>query len=163
MGTTTRRSIHRRDRLVPERDRDAYAIPEKLPENTVCPGCGALYERGRWQWATAKGEGANHLCPACHRIRDHQPAGVVTLGGPFFVHHGQEIVGLLTQEAEREEREHPLHRGMGVEGEGEGMVVQTTDVHLGRRLGEAIHHAYGGDLSIQYADDEQLVRVHWRR
>lgn len=163
MSGTTRRSIPRRDRLVQERNHDAYAIHEKLPEPTVCPGCGAAYRRGRWQWADQDRGGAQHLCPACRRIRDHQPAGVVTLGGPFLAEHGEEIVNLVYQEAARREREHPLHRVMKVAEEGETVVVETTDVHLGRRLGEAIHHAYGGDLTVRYADDERLVRVNWRR
>jgi len=160
---TTKRSIPRRDRLVQERDHDTYASREKLSEPTVCPGCGAAYRRGRWQWVDQDGGGAQHLCPACCRIRDHQPAGVVTLGGPFFVEHSEEIVGLVGREAAQMEREHPLHRIMGVEEEGETMVLQTTDVHLGRRLGEAVHHAYGGELTVKYADDERLVRVRWWR
>jgi len=88
---------------------------------------------------------------------------VVTLGGPFFVGHREEISGLVRQEVAQMEKEHPLHRVMGIEEEGEGLVVETTDVHLPRRLGEAIHRAYGGELTIQYADDERLVRVQWRR
>lgn len=61
------------------------------------------------------------------------------------------------------EREHPLHRVMGVAEEGETVVVETTNVQLGRRLSEAIHHAYGGELAVRYADDERLVRVNWWR
>lgn len=95
MSGATRRSIPRRDRLVQERDHDPYAIHEKLPEPTVCPGCGVAYRRGRWQWADQDRGGAQHLCPACRRIRDHQPAGVVSLGGPFLAEHGAEIINLV--------------------------------------------------------------------
>jgi len=163
MGATTRRSIPRRDRLVQERDHDTYATHEKLSDGTVCPGCGAVYHHGRWQWVAPDEAGTRHLCPACRRIRDHLPAGVVSLGGPFFADHREEISGLVRQEVAKMEKEHPLHRVMGIEAEGEGLVVETTDVHLPRRLGEAIHRAYGGALTVQYADDERLVRVHWRR
>jgi hypothetical protein len=42
-------------------------------------------------------------------------------------------------------------------------VIQTTDVHLARRLGDAVHHAYQGELDIQYARDDYVVRVYWTR
>ncbi len=163
MQGTMRPPIPRRDRLVQERDHDAYALHEKLPDGTTCPGCGAAYHRGRWQWMDTDGEGGRHLCPACRRIRDHLPAGVVTLGGPFFLRHVEEIIGLVGREAAQMEREHPLHRVMGIEEEGETLVVLTTDVHLPRRIGEAVHRAYGGELTVQYAEDDRLVRVRWQR
>jgi hypothetical protein len=41
--------------------------------------------------------------------------------------------------------------------------IATTDVHLARGIGEALHHAYQGDLDYHYEDKEDLVRVHWKR
>lgn len=43
------------------------------------------------------------------------------------------------------------------------MVVTTTDVHLPRRIGEALHHAYAGDLDFHYDKDAYYVRVAWKR
>ena len=47
------RSMHR-DKLprsaFQERVQDTYKTKGKLPEPTVCPQCGAVYHKGRWQW-----------------------------------------------------------------------------------------------------------------
>lgn len=43
------------------------------------------------------------------------------------------------------------------------IAVTTTDVHLARRIGEALHRAYQGQLDIKYSQDEYLVRVNWTR
>jgi hypothetical protein len=44
-----------------------------------------------------------------------------------------------------------------------GLLITTTDAHLARGLGEAVHHAYRGDLDYHYADDDTTLRVHWHR
>ena len=43
------------------------------------------------------------------------------------------------------------------------LVITTTDTHLPRRIGEALSHAYHGTLDLQYADEDQLIRVNWTR
>jgi hypothetical protein len=65
------------------------------------------------------------------------------------------------EEAER--REHPLQRIMAVEARGEGLLVTTTDVHLARRIGDALHHAYKGELDYRYNKQDKLLRVSWSR
>jgi hypothetical protein len=42
-------------------------------------------------------------------------------------------------------------------------LVMTTGVHLARRIGEALARAYKGELSFQYLDGEQRIKVHWQR
>jgi hypothetical protein len=41
--------------------------------------------------------------------------------------------------------------------------VSTTDPHLARALGKAVHHAYRGKLEFHYSRDQNLLRVHWMR
>ena len=43
------------------------------------------------------------------------------------------------------------------------MQVTTTDTHLARGIGEAVRHAYQGDLKVDHVSGENLVRVHWKR
>ena len=43
------------------------------------------------------------------------------------------------------------------------LLVTTTDPHLARRIGEALHHAYKGELDYHYNKEEKLLRVVWRR
>jgi hypothetical protein len=52
---------------------------------------------------------------------------------------------------------------MAIEDTAEGVLVTTTDTHLTRNLGEALHSAYKGDLEYHYNRGENLLRVSWRR
>lgn len=153
----------RRDQLRPEREHDSYKLPQKPPEPAACPECGAVFHGGRWQWGI-KPRGAHELlCPACHRIRDRFPAGYLHLGGEFFAAHREELTKLLRHHEERARAEHALERIMGIEDTEQGSLVTTTDIHLARDLGEALHHAYRGELEFHYNEAEKLLRVHWRR
>lgn len=153
----------RRDRLIREREHDTYKSRGKLPEPTVCPGCGAVYHRGRWQWGARPSGAHEQMCPACHRIHDRFPAGFVHLSGDFLAQHRDEIMHLARNEAEREGAEHPLERMMDVEDEDGGVLVTTTSIHLARRIAEAVADAYAGELEFHYNDEEKLLRAHWRR
>jgi len=153
--------ITRHDGILKERVHDAYKAKGKLPEPTVCPQCGAVFHEGRWQWRQVPDNAHRETCPACHRIHDHYPAGFLTLHGPFFLAHRDEIMHLVHNEEKRERDEHPLKRIMAVEEEDETTLVTTTDIHLARRIGEAIHHAYQGNLDFHYNPEENLLRVNW--
>jgi hypothetical protein len=158
------RSLPRTDRRIEEHESDAYGLPEKLPEPTACTVCGALYRDGRWTWGAPPADAHRTLCPACRRIEDDYPAGLVVVEGEFGMSHGQEIRGLVQNIEEREKKEHPLKRIMRVtEREGGGLEIATTDARLARGIGEALHHAYQGDLDYHFTDKENLLRVHWRR
>lgn len=152
----------RRDRLL-DQPHDAYKSKGKLPEPCLCPKCGALFINGRWRWGEATQEAQRELCPACHRIHDHYPAGFVTLEGDFFHKHRDEIMHLARHHEQREWKEHPLQRIMAIEEKDTGVQITTTDIHLARGLGEAIHHAYQGSLEFHYNPEDNLLRVHWSR
>ena len=153
----------RHDRLLQEAVHDSYKNKEKLPEPTVCPDCGAVFHAGRWQWLD-KPEGAHEsVCPACHRQRDHFPAGYVTITGDFFNAHEEEALQLIRHHAEREKAEHPLQRIMEIDKTKVSTVVITTDIHLARGIGEALHHAYKGELEFHYNAEQNLLRVNWMR
>lgn len=151
----------RHDRLLQEQVHDAYKSRGKLHEPTVCTQCGAVFHEGHWQWGAAPAGAHEETCPACHRIHDHYPAGFVTLGGDFFHAHRDEIMHLVHNHEQRERREHPLQRIMAVEDQGSEVLVTTTDIHLARGIGEAVHHAYQGELEFHYNPQENLLRVHW--
>lgn len=154
----------RRDRLLQEQVHDSYKIKGKLHEPTICPTCGAVFHQGRWQWmATRPADGVKHPCPACMRIQHHYPAGFVTLSGPFLAAHREEIVNLVHNEEKHERDEHPLKRIMGTEEKDGSLLVTTTDIHLARSIGEAVHHAYQGELAFHYNREQNLLRVSWVR
>lgn len=167
MGTQSKPAgfhpISRRDSMFEERVHDAYKAKRKLPEPTVCPQCSAVFHEGRWQWLEAPADAHRDICPACHRIHDHYPAGFVTMQGEFFLAHRGEIMHLAQNVEERERTEHPLKRIMEIEEKDDTTLVTTTDIHLARGIGEAIHHAYQGDLEFHYNPQEYLLRVNWMR
>ncbi|WP_275689460.1 hypothetical protein [Nitrosomonas sp. JL21] len=52
---------------------------------------------------------------------------------------------------------------MATEKTNDEVVITTTDIHLARGIGEAIHDAYKGDLEFHYNPVENFRRVHWLR
>jgi NMD protein affecting ribosome stability and mRNA decay len=142
---------------------DPYRRQEKLPDSTVCPDCGAVFLQGRWTWNDADGFANQHLCPACKRTQDNVPAGVIELSGGFFHNHRQEIENLIRNEEAKEKERHPLERLMKTKEKENGLRVETTGLHLARRIGDALNRAYEGDLDLQYLDGQYKVRVSWNR
>lgn len=152
----------RRDRLLEEENHDSYRSLIKLREPTLCPQCKAVFHAGRWQWSPLPEHAHQALCPACRRIADDFPAGFVHLSGPFFAAHRSEIMHLIDHEAQRAYRNHPLQRIMTTRELANGTQITTTDIHLARALGEAVHHAYQGRLAYHYNPEQALLRVTWQ-
>ncbi len=142
---------------------DPYKFAAKPSEPSVCPRCGAVWQEGRWCWPKSPISGTELQCQACHRIEDHYPAGVVTLTGAFLFKHKEELLALVRHQEEFEKAEHPLNRIMSVEETPDTIVINTTDIHLPRRIGKALKHAYKGALDVYYEEDAYFARVNWRR
>ena len=142
---------------------DPYQVTRKPAGPTVCPTCKAVFAEGRWTWQRPPSEAAEMNCPACQRIQDEFPAGYVTIKGEFLKDHRDEIIALINKKEDREKAEHPLQRIMAIEDVREGLQVTTTDSHLARGIGEALHDAYKGDLKLRYSRDENLLRAIWKR
>ena len=155
------RQIHRHDGIFQEHVHDPYKSKAKPLEPTVCSQCGAVFHDGRWQWRPAPENAHHDTCPACHRIHDHYPAGFLSLRGEFFQSHRAEIMRLVRNHEQRERAEHPLKRIMEVEEKDGETLVTTTDIHLARGIGEALHHAYQGELKFHYNPEQNLLRVNW--
>jgi hypothetical protein len=150
-------------RIYDDPQHDPYHAKGKCTEPTVCSDCGAVFHRGRWQWGEAPAGAQQGVCPACHRIRDQLPAGTVTLAGGFIGEHRKELLAIARNVEAREKSQHPLHRIMAVADEADRIVVTTTDVHLPRRIGEALKSTHQGELDVRFGHDEYSVQVDWRR
>ncbi|HEX9870686.1 MAG TPA: hypothetical protein VGC99_19250 [Candidatus Tectomicrobia bacterium] len=79
------------------------------------------------------------------------PSRTVALDGP------------ARHEEATEKAAYPLHRIMDIETRTDGILITTTDIHLPRRIGEALHHAYRGELEVHSVDEDRSLRVHWQR
>jgi len=151
------------NRLLREWVHDTYKSKHKLPEPTVCRGCGAVYHKGRWRWGDAPAGADEDTCAACLRIEDNVPAGYLTLQGEFLAGHRDEIMNLIRNVEEKERSDHPLKRIMEVREEADGVVITFTDPHLARGAGEAVYQAYKGELDFSYQEQMNLLRVFWKR
>lgn len=157
------RARPRRDRLIREREHDPYRRRERPPEPLACEDCGAVFRNGRWQWIDASSAPRGGPCPACRRIRDDNPAGLVTLTGEFQAAHQEEIRALISHVEAREKAAHALNRIMEATTVDDGLRISTTDMHLARAIGEALRRAYKGEIELRYAKEGSLLRVRWSR
>ncbi len=142
---------------------DPYKATRKPPEPTRCPECNASFQDGRWTWQAAPRDAHEQMCPACQRIQDEFPAGYVVIRGDYLKSHRDEILAVVNGKEKREKAEHPLQRIMEIKDVAIGLQIATTDSHMARGIGEALHSALQGDLKIKYSKDENLVRVAWKR
>lgn len=122
-----------------------------------------MYRAGRWMWGAPPVDAKPVLCPACHRLRDDYPAGIVTLTGSFHLEHREELLNLASNIVARENGQHPLKRLMEVSEQGDELTFKTTDAGLARNIGDAIRAAYDGELEYHYPEDGGLLRVRWHR
>jgi len=152
-----------RDRIFDDKRHDPYQEKGKYKEPTVCGDCHAVFHEGRWQWAVAPQGAHEARCPACRRMHDKLPAGYVTLGGPYFHAHRDELLALVHHVAARERDQHPMHRIMQIDNGSDQSVVTTCDIHSPQRIAEALKHAHQGEFEISYGHDEYTVRVNWQR
>jgi len=155
----------RRNRLIKIKRNDVYTDTKKLPEPAVCIKCNSVFSNGRWAWTEMKNGNKIYktICPACKRIADKYPAGIIKLNGPFLSKHFTEIKNLLYNVEKLEKNERPLERIISVEKTSGETVITTTGIHIARRIGEALFQAYSGDYSFKYGDDEKSIRVSWAR
>jgi hypothetical protein len=109
-------------------------------------------------------EAGKVVCPACLKIRDNFPGGIVTLKGDYVLPHKQDLMKLIKNEEERARGLNPLERVMSVKENGYGsLVISTTNEKLAQRLGRAVKKAFHGEVAYKWSHDNKLVRVDWER
>ena len=150
---------------------DVYLPRGGTQRLSVCDGCHAVYRNKRWYSdpeqfeELSKSPAAVHMvCPACLKIRDNFPGGIVTLKGGYIVSHRQALLNLIRNEEERARQVNPLERVMSIREDGFGkLIVQTTNEKLAQRLGRSIGKAFHGKVSYNWSHDNKLLRVDWER
>jgi len=114
--------------------------------------------------ALKKPEAAKIVCPACLKIRDNFPGGIVTLKGDYVLPHKKDLMKLIKNEEERARGLNPLERVMSVKEDGYGsLVILTTNERLAQRLGRAVQKAFHGEVTYHWSHDNKLARVDWTR
>lgn len=104
------------------------------------------------------------VCPACRKMRDRLPGGVLRLKGTFVWHHRDEVLSLIRNESEKALNINPLERIMSMETvDGGEIEITTTNEKLAQRIGKALHRAYSGDIEYKWSEDNKLARINWHR
>ena len=150
--------------------KDPY-IPDMKPGGVAqCRECRSVYAGQRWELESqaaqdlAKAECVSDtLCPACQKIRDRMPGGIVNLSGEFLGRHEEEIVNLLHHENNQAMHINPLERIMDIEHSDGNLLIYTTNEKLAQKLGRAVHKAYSGTVEYKWSKGTKLARVNWHR
>jgi len=145
----------------PYMDRDIYKDP------TVCPTCGLLFHEKRWTFdeklthqLREKGVKFNVKdCPACRKIKDNYPLGILEVNADYVKTKKEEIKNLIKNVAQAEEKRNPLERIMKMNFDEDKIYIETTTSHLSKKIGMSIKKAFGGNLKITFSSDQKLVRV----
>jgi hypothetical protein len=153
----------RPSRRIYDEANDPYAERAKLPEATVCPSCGLVVREGRWTPGAALPGAKAHPCPACRRIADDYPDGIVSASGAFAAAHRAELIDIARRIEERERSDHPLKRCFPIRSEGEELVVRTTHRKLAEGIAVAWERAYHGKLERIAGEPPQALRLRWQR
>lgn len=154
-----------------ETSSDPYARRGAMAKAAVCGGCHAVYRNKRWYAdeplsITMLNDPATTrtVCPACLRIRDDFPGGIVTMKGDYVLPHKQDLLNLIRNEEHRARSVNPLERVMSIRENGEGsIIVSTTNERLAQKLGRAMKKAFHGEVVYRWSHDNKLVRVDWLR
>jgi hypothetical protein len=118
----------------------------------------------RYEEAAKSAGAATVVCPACLKIRDNFPGGIVTLKGDYVLPHKTDLLNLVRNEEERARGLNPLERVIAIKESGFGsIVISTTNEKLAQRLGRAIKKAFHGAVAYHWSHDNKLARVDWER
>lgn len=163
----------RLDKRLNFKAQDPYLDKTQYKDPTICPKCSLVYHNKTWKKdenlkkqliKTNKVEFKE--CPACRKIKDNYPLGIIHLSGEYILDefHKNEILNLVKHEAEKEENTNPLSRIMSIEHDkNDYLIIKTTTEGLAARIGKAIQRAHKGNLEFKFSDDQKLLRVFWEK
>ncbi len=147
---------------------DPYEMFKAPKEPAICRRCKAIYADKRWH---VDSEEARKLassprtqkivCPACQKIKDDYPEGIVTLKWADLREHEAEIRGLIANVESRAFSVNPLERVMKITRLRNDLEVQTTNDRLAQRIGRELVRAYKGKVTTHWAHRDMLARVAW--
>jgi len=152
-----------------DRTADPYIPRKSAPAVAVCPFCHIVCRKKRWHVdereaaALLRAGVAVRPCPACRKIVDRFPCGVLTLSGRFLRFHRDEILKLARNEERRARGINPLERIMEIRDGDDRVEVLTTEAKLAQRIGREIRKAYQGAVAYKWSEDAGLLRVTWAR
>ncbi len=147
---------------------DPYAMLKAPKGPAICRKCLAIYVDKRWHFdkvqapkLAASPRTKKLVCPACQKIKDDYPEGVVTLKWSDLREHEPEIRGLIANVEARAVSVNPLDRVMKIVRRKKDLEIQTTNDRLAQRIGRALVRSYKGTAAYHWAHRDMMVRVIW--
>jgi hypothetical protein len=149
---------------------DPYLHGKTIQGIALCLNCHAVFTKKRWKLDEplfeekyADEKTAKILCPACRKVKEQYPGGIVNLRGRFIDHHREEVLNLVRNEEKRARGFNPLERIMDIQNSASGIVIRTTNEKLAQRIGRRMQKAYQGKVYYTWSDDTKLLRAEWER
>lgn len=149
--------------------KDPY-LPLGGKHEAVCKMCRSIYHHKRWYMEgevslskTQKARMSLVICPACRKVQDRFPGGIVTLKGEFLNTHKDQILHLVRNVEARAKEVNPLERTISIKNMKGNVEIQTTNEKLAQRIGREIQRAYKGTAKYRWSRDDKFVRVEWYR
>jgi len=153
-----------------ERSTDVYLPKGGTKAAALCSKCGAFYWNKRWSSSPAELDKARAeagtvitVCPACQRMHDDNPAGVLSLSGTYLLQHENEILNMIKNVEADARAKNPLARIMEINQDSGLLTISTTDAKLAQKLGKEVRRAHKGDLQFLWTQADSFVRVSWTR
>lgn len=153
-----------------EKFKDPYMDKSIYRDPTICPTCGLIFHEKRWirdeELAhRLREEGVEFYkkdCPACRKIKDNYPLGILEVNAEYVKIKVQELKNLIKNVVEEENIRNPLERIIKMNIDGSYLYVETTTEHLAKKIGNRIRKAFGGKMSVKFSEDQKLVRIEVR-
>ena len=148
---------------------DPYAMLKAPRGPAMCRKCGAVYADKRWHFDEREARSLKAsprtqklICPACQKIRDDYPEGIVTLRWSGLLDHDAEVRGLIANVEARAVSVNPLDRVLKIARRKDELEIQTTNDRLAQRIGRALVRAFKGKSTYHWAHRDMMVRVMWQ-
>ncbi|MDH5666417.1 MAG: BCAM0308 family protein [Nitrospira sp.] len=147
---------------------DPYAMRKAPKVPAICRKCLAIYADKRWHFDNAQASKLaasprtqKLVCPACQKIKEDYPEGIVTLKWSHLKDYDAELRGLIANVEKRAVSVNPLDRVMKIVKRKKDLEVQTTKDRLAQRLGRALVRSYKGKAAYMWAHRDMMLRVTW--
>jgi NMD protein affecting ribosome stability and mRNA decay len=152
------------------RSTSVYLPKSGLKDTAVCSKCRLVYQNKRWRIDEKKAEELaassttnKGVCPACRRMADNVPAGLISLSGTYLHENRDAILNLVKHVEEKAREKNPLGRIMEI-GLDKGVItISTTEDKVAQKIGREIFKAHKGELHYSWSHEQKMVRVTWKR
>ncbi len=151
--------------------KDPYLRELNYKDPNICPSCKAVYHNKRWQFddklehkIKLESNYGKKKCPACRKIKDNYPMGLVSISGNFIDQHKKEILSTIKSEEKRAVGKNPLERIMEIEKtDANQYIIKTTTDTLAQRIGKILHNSYKGKIEYKFSAGQKVIQVFWSR